>query len=109
MAVLCFIGDQISRAFVIIEPVKNVRYKGYCMKVIPLSSITPYTKDTEINLRELINTIPDLIWLKDKDGIFLSCNSKNVKTLRGSAEGTNTITFSCAALNLTICFLALWV
>ena len=75
MAVLCFIGDQISRAFVIIEPVKNVRYKGYCMKVIPLPSITPYTKDTEINLRELINTIPDLIWLKDKDGIFLSCNT----------------------------------
>ena len=75
MAVLCFIGDQISRAFVIIEPVKNVRHKGYCMKVIPLPSITPYTKDTEINLRELINTIPDLIWLKDKDGIFLSCNT----------------------------------
>ncbi|GDX86080.1 hypothetical protein LBMAG43_21220 [Methylococcaceae bacterium] len=46
------------------------------MKVIPLPSITPYTKDTEINLRELINTIPDLIWLKDKDGIFLSCNTK---------------------------------
>ena len=26
--------------------------------------------------RTLVNTIPDLIWLKDTDGIYLSCNTK---------------------------------
>ncbi len=28
------------------------------------------------HLRTLIQTIPDLIWLKDPDGIYLSCNAK---------------------------------
>ena len=27
-------------------------------------------------LRTLVNTIPDLVWLKDQNGIFLMCNSK---------------------------------
>ncbi len=30
--------------------------------------------NTESHLMTLIQTIPDLIWLKDKDGVFLSCN-----------------------------------
>ena len=29
---------------------------------------------SEAHLRTLVQTIPDLIWLKDKDGVFLSCN-----------------------------------
>ena len=29
-----------------------------------------------IQLRTLINTLPDLIWLKDPDGVYLSCNSR---------------------------------
>lgn len=32
-------------------------------------------KESEAHLRTLIQTIPDLIWLKNKDGVFLSCNS----------------------------------
>lgn len=31
-------------------------------------------QDSEIRLRTLLKTIPDLIWLKDPDGIYLSCN-----------------------------------
>jgi len=34
----------------------------------PLSSLS------ETHLRNIINTIPDLVWLKDKDGVFLACN-----------------------------------
>lgn len=31
-------------------------------------------RNSEDHLRTLIQTIPDLIWLKNKDGIYLSCN-----------------------------------
>lgn len=33
-------------------------------------------RKTDIHLRTLLRTVPDLVWLKDKDGIFLFCNSK---------------------------------
>ena len=32
------------------------------------------SRKSEDHLRTLIQTIPDLIWLKDKDGMYLSCN-----------------------------------
>jgi len=31
-------------------------------------------RNSEAHLRTLVQTIPDLIWLKNKDGIYLSCN-----------------------------------
>lgn len=31
---------------------------------------------SETHLRTLVNTLPDIIWLKDKDGIYLSCNAR---------------------------------
>jgi len=31
--------------------------------------------DNEARLRTLVQTIPDLIWLKDADGIYLACNT----------------------------------
>lgn len=33
-------------------------------------------KQSEAHLRTLIHTIPDLVWLKDPQGVYLSCNSK---------------------------------
>jgi PAS domain S-box-containing protein len=33
------------------------------------------TRNNEIRLRALLQTIPDLIWLKDTEGVYLSCNS----------------------------------
>ncbi len=33
-------------------------------------------RKSEAHLRTLVQTIPDLIWLKDKDGVYLSCNSR---------------------------------
>jgi len=32
-------------------------------------------RKSEAHLLTLLQTIPDLIWLKDKDGVYLSCNS----------------------------------
>jgi|GEM_PF-324928 len=33
-------------------------------------------KNSESQLRTLINTIPDLVWQKDVNGVYLSCNTK---------------------------------
>ncbi len=33
-------------------------------------------RSSEAHLRTVIETIPDLIWLKDPDGLYLSCNKK---------------------------------
>ena len=33
-------------------------------------------EESELNIRSLINTIPDLIWLKDINGVYLSCNKR---------------------------------
>lgn len=31
-------------------------------------------RERESHLRTLVNTIPDLVWLKDRNGVFLNCN-----------------------------------
>lgn len=31
---------------------------------------------SEVKLRTLINSLPDLVWLKDPEGVYLSCNPK---------------------------------
>ena len=36
-------------------------------------------------LRRLLNAIPDLVWLKDSDGVFLACNER-VERLMGARE-----------------------
>ncbi len=33
-------------------------------------------KERESDLRTVIETIPDLVWLKDSDGVYLSCNKR---------------------------------
>ena len=33
-------------------------------------------KKSETHLRTLIDSMPDLVWLKDSEGVYLSCNSK---------------------------------
>lgn len=33
-------------------------------------------KESEAHLRTLVRTIPDLVWLKDQQGIYLFCNSR---------------------------------
>ncbi|MFH0995194.1 MAG: PAS domain S-box protein [Pseudomonadota bacterium] len=39
----------------------------------------------EARLRTLVQTIPDLIWLKDADGVYLSCNTR-FERLYGASE-----------------------
>lgn len=33
-------------------------------------------KESEAHMRSLIDSLPDLVWLKDTNGVYLSCNSK---------------------------------
>lgn len=33
-------------------------------------------KDAEIKLKTILNTIPDLVWLKDVNGVYLGCNRR---------------------------------
>ncbi len=33
-------------------------------------------RENEAQMRTLIETLPDLVWLKDPDGVFLACNKK---------------------------------
>ncbi|RIX46776.1 MAG: PAS domain S-box protein [Rhodocyclales bacterium GT-UBC] len=42
-------------------------------------------EEERAQLRTLLDTIPDLVWLKDPDGVFLSCN-KRFAQLYGSDE-----------------------
>ena len=42
-------------------------------------------RKSEAQLRTLVDTLPDLVWLKDPDGIYLSCNQRFASFI-GAAE-----------------------
>jgi len=42
-------------------------------------------RESEDRLRTLVNTIPDLVWMKNPDGVYLACNSR-FEQLYGAAE-----------------------
>jgi PAS domain S-box-containing protein len=43
-------------------------------------------QESQAHLKTLLNTIPDLVWLKDPKGIYLSCNPR-FEEFFGAAEG----------------------
>jgi len=45
-------------------------------RIIEQVKIQDALEASEIRLRTVIHTIPDLVWLKDLKGVYLSCNSK---------------------------------
>jgi len=51
--------------------IKNLQLK---MEIAEQEKATTALRNSEAHLRTLLKTIPDLIWLKDKDGVYLSCN-----------------------------------
>src|SRR5579864_6086 len=52
-----------------------------------LSSLLAYrtVRENEARLRALVQTIPDLVWLKDPEGVYLGCNPQ-FERLFGAAE-----------------------
>ncbi|MBI5558680.1 MAG: PocR ligand-binding domain-containing protein [Deltaproteobacteria bacterium] len=49
-------------------------YIGYCFDITERKRATQLLTESETRLQTLVQTIPDLIWLKDRDGTYLDCN-----------------------------------
>ena len=65
--------------FLIISPLFLIIIFAFLWTWSLKKQVTSRTKDLrkrETHLRTLLETIPDLIWLKDPNGIYLSCNRK---------------------------------
>jgi diguanylate cyclase (GGDEF)-like protein/PAS domain S-box-containing protein len=41
-----------------------------------LARVKDALKDAETKLKTILNTIPDLVWLKDADGVYIACNPR---------------------------------
>lgn len=54
----------------------NLKTKDLSMEIQERQRTQEALKEKEAHLRTLLKTIPDMVWLKDPDGIYLSCNSK---------------------------------
>jgi PAS domain S-box-containing protein len=50
--------------------------EGFATDITQRKQAEAALKESEAHLRTLIRAIPDLVWLKDEQGIYLSCNSK---------------------------------
>ena len=64
---------------------KAVRMLGTLSEINERKQAERDILNSEARFRTLVQTIPDLIWLKDQDGVYLSCN-KVFERLFGSRE-----------------------
>jgi PAS domain S-box-containing protein len=58
------------------EQGKLLGYRGLDKDVTRQKQAEFALRETTDRLRTLLNTIPDLIWLKDLNGVFLTCNAR---------------------------------
>jgi PAS domain S-box-containing protein len=61
------------------------RVTDYVASVLARKQAEEERSNSESRLRTLINTLPDLIWLKDPNGVYLACNHR-VEQFFGARE-----------------------
>jgi len=52
------------------------RTKSLEQEVVNRKQTEKSLRESETFMRSLIETLPDLVWLKDPDGVYMACNSK---------------------------------
>ncbi|WP_052402823.1 sensor histidine kinase [Methanococcoides methylutens] len=67
---------EISLPVLLIYPIGTVLLGTILSNQILRQESKQKLQKSEAHLRTLLDTIPDLIWLKDPEGLYLSCNSK---------------------------------
>ena len=67
------------------EKGRIIRLVGSLQDITERKEVEKELRKSESLFRTLVNTIPDLIWLKDADGVYLSCN-KRFERFFGASE-----------------------
>ncbi len=55
--------------------ISPIRFIGFVQDVSARKQVEESLKNSEARMHTLIHTIPDLIWLKDENGRYISCNA----------------------------------
>jgi len=74
MDVLVAVADQVALA-VERKRAEEALYRAHDELEQRVAERTEALRESETRLQTLVQTIPDLIWLKDTNGVFLYCNS----------------------------------
>ena len=66
----------IERGQTFYEQSKPIRSIGTVQDITQQKQAEDNLRNSEAHLRTLIQTLPDLVWLKDPEGVYLACNRK---------------------------------
>jgi PAS domain S-box-containing protein len=77
-----YIAESLTRDITLLNEELERRVKE---RTDELHLVNKTLKQSELQLKILLNTIPDMVWLKDTQGVYLFCNHK-VEKLFGTTE-----------------------
>jgi PAS domain S-box-containing protein len=60
----------------VFENGKCVKMRGVLQDITDRKQTEEALRKSQTHLRTLLNTLPDLVWLKAPDGVYLACNSR---------------------------------
>ena len=68
--------DELAKTINIMRSNLKDSYSRLTGEVLERKQAEKSLQESETHLRTLINSLPDLVWLKDPEGIYLYCNTK---------------------------------